>query len=116
MMPCARPPVVRAMHHSSLAPPSWKIQVQYRAVFSPFLEIVGHGWSQRDQRVLSCANCSWGAVIVHNLRCGGSFPALFLLLAVLGAAMAGAALASLFYRLVNPQPTVQIEVGLSDFK
>lgn len=36
-----------------------------------------------------------------ELEDSGSFPALFLLLAVLGAAMAGAALASLFYRRQN---------------
>jgi|Cyp1metagenome_2_1107374.scaffolds.fasta_scaffold22508_9 hypothetical protein len=51
----------------------------------------------------------WGAVqgradenvaLAHfALGVAGSFPALFLLLAVLGAAMAGAALASLFNRL-----------------
>ena len=40
------------------------------------------------------------AALAHfALGVAGSFPALFLLLAVLGAAMAGAALASLFNRL-----------------
>jgi|OrbCmetagenome_4_1107370.scaffolds.fasta_scaffold287438_2 hypothetical protein len=71
------------------------------------LNLFFFGWSQNAQ---SCANCSCCPVLVHSIRCGGSFPALFLLLAVLGAAMAGAALASLFYRLANPQPIVQVEV------
>jgi hypothetical protein len=36
MMLCARPLVVGTMHHSSLEPPSWKIQVQYGAMVQLF--------------------------------------------------------------------------------
>lgn len=53
-MLCARPLVVgRTMHHSSLEPPSWKIQVQYGAMVQFFKSIllVGHRMSNRVQTV-----------------------------------------------------------------
>ena len=74
-MPCAHPRVLPIMRHSLLVQPSWKKA-----------RVCGLSWT------VPC-------VQLHLHWHGGSFPALFLLLAVLGAAMAGAVLASLFYRL-----------------
>ena len=96
MMLCAHPLVGTMDNQLSLAPPSWKIQVQYGAIVKFCKLFFGLLTGCAIVCKLFLLPC-----LVHSVRCGGSFPALFLLLAVLGAAMAGAALASLFYRLAG---------------